>query len=126
MYLGRAISSAVSFSEAYKTVLEDFSSNLILIDKLPISGPSKAWMYQFPLVSSLQWPFAIYPFAVSKIQNDFGTTGSVLEEVVRPQQACKPRIAFSSQRSIWLWPDFPNRTLQIPPSGSSTPTLPLP
>jgi hypothetical protein len=70
-YLGRLFSTDITNKGAYKLTLEFFSSALSRIDDAPITGPSKAWIYQFYVLAVLSWPFLIYPFSVTNIFKDF-------------------------------------------------------
>ena len=70
-FLGRLLSIDVTNKGAYKITVEIFSSALTTVDAAPITGPSKAWIYQFYILAVISWPFLIYPFSVSAIQKDF-------------------------------------------------------
>ena len=69
--LGRLISSDASDKGAYAATVEFFTSALDTVDAAPLSGPSKAWIYQFYILAVLSWPFLIYPFSISNIAGDF-------------------------------------------------------
>jgi hypothetical protein len=70
-YLGRLLSTDITNKGGYKSTVEFFSSALSRIDDAPITGPSKAWIYQFYVLAVLSWPFSIYPFSVSDISKNF-------------------------------------------------------
>ena len=70
-FLGRLIATNLTSKGAYKLTREFFLSALEKVDGALISGPSKAWIYQFYILAILSWPFLIYPFSVSDIRRDF-------------------------------------------------------
>ena len=69
-FLGRLIATNVTNKGAYKLTHEFFLSALGKVDGALISGPSKAWIYQFYILAILSWPFLI-SFSVSDVKRDF-------------------------------------------------------
>ena len=74
--LGRHIQASLSDKNAFESTLDSFTSNLEKVDDSPISGASKAWIYQFMVVSFLIWPFLVYPFAKSEVVKHFDALAS--------------------------------------------------
>jgi len=62
-FLGRKTWASKSTKKALECTFKSFESDLSLIDKVPVSGASKVWLYQFKAVARLVWPFLIYPFS---------------------------------------------------------------
>jgi hypothetical protein len=71
-YLGRANITGAPSTDTFSLVCEAFIQALETIDKLPLSGLSKVWFYQYPVIQRfLNWPFITSCFSVSRIQRKF-------------------------------------------------------
>ena len=68
-FLGRKMWASYSTTKALDCTLESFKSDMALIDKEPVSGASKVWLYQFMAVARLVWPFLIYPFSPNGVSS---------------------------------------------------------
>ena len=64
-FLGRKIFASLSEQPQADALSKYLDDSLNLIDGLPISGPSKAWLYQHYVVPFTTWPFMVYDFPLS-------------------------------------------------------------
>jgi hypothetical protein len=74
-FLGRKIASSVSDMPALELTRKDFETDIETVDKQPLSGASKVWLYQFMVMARLIWPFLVYSFSLTGIKpfEDFAT-----------------------------------------------------
>ena len=64
-FLGRFICPDLWDSCTKTKITEKFWSLMKVIDSAPVNGFAKLWLYQFGLLSQLNWPFMIYDINIS-------------------------------------------------------------
>ena len=94
-FLGRLISCDASDKGAYKCTVEFFMSALKIVDGTLVTGPSKAWIYQFYILAVLSWPFMVYPFSISNIKKDFEAPATLfLKKWYKLAKPANPAVLF--------------------------------
>ena len=64
-FLGRLICPDLWDKCTKSNLSEKYWSLVKLIDSAPVNGFAKLWLYQFGLLSQLNWPFMIYDFNIT-------------------------------------------------------------
>ena len=101
-FLGRKIWPIVSDKPALTLTFESFEKDLILVDKLNLSGASKAWIYQHYALSRLAWPFLVYSFSVEGIKPFAQLASRLLKKWYGMNKAANPALLFLP-KSVGGW-----------------------
>ena len=64
-FLGRWINIQLSEEKIKNQVKRDFLDEVRIVDRLPLNGLMKLWLYQYYLLAHLSWPLMIHDFSRS-------------------------------------------------------------
>ena len=102
-FLGRLIAADLSDVKTRSSLLEFFSGMLQTVDKLYVSGASKAWIYQHYLLSKLAWPFLVYDFP-PLLGDTFATLVTrALKTWLGFNKPGTPEILYLPKKKTWIW-----------------------
>ena len=82
-FLGRLICPDLWDKCTKLNLSKKYWSLIKLIDSAPVNGFAKLWIYQFGLLSQLNWPFMIYDFNISLTKSWDRRTGVYLKKWAR-------------------------------------------
>ena len=101
-FLGRFICPDLWDKCTKTTISEKYWSLIKLIDTAPVNGFAKLWLYQFGVLSQLNWPFMIYDINVSLAKSWDRRTGVFLKKWARIFRNADVGILFRNRNSFGL------------------------
>jgi hypothetical protein len=97
-FLGRKIAQDLSEKATLKEVLEKFEKHMDTIDKEPLTGFMKLWLYQHYVLSYLAWPFMIYDFPFTAIARAESTANRFIKKWTHTSRPTSTSIFYRSQK----------------------------
>ena len=101
-FLGRLICPDLWDKCTKSNLSEKYWSLSKLIDSAPVNGFAKLWLYQFGLLSQLNWPFMIYDFNITMAKSWDRRTGVYLKKWARIFRNADVGILYRSRKLFGL------------------------
>ena len=101
-FLGRNMHVDLSEQDVVEKVGRDLRQRLALVDKDPVFGLAKLWIYQFYILSFLAWPFLIHDFAISHVKALQPPTNKLLRRWAGLYKSADESILYRSREQFGL------------------------
>ena len=100
-YIGRKINATLTERDILDSLQKCFESWMDKVDNIPITGASKAWIYEHVIISYLRWPFMIHDFTINMILPMQRTATRYLKEWYGLHGTANPSLLYLPRKKFY-------------------------
>jgi hypothetical protein len=93
-YVGRKIYATLKERDIMNDLRKKFESWMAKVDSTPITGASKAWIYEHMILAFLRWPFMIHDFTINMVSPLQDTATRYLKSWYKMKSGANARILY--------------------------------
>ena len=93
-YVGRKVYATLKECDIMNDLQEKFESWMKKVDSTPITGASKAWIYEHTILAYLRWPFMIHDFTINMVSPLQTTATRYLKSWYKMHRTSNARILY--------------------------------
>jgi hypothetical protein len=100
-YVGRKINAKLTEHDIMNDLREKFESWMEKVDSTPITGASKAWIYEHAILAYLRWPFMIHNFTINMVLPLQRMANRYLKSWYGMHRTSNPKILYLPRRTYY-------------------------